>query len=47
MSDWATESVRWAIGTGLLRGKGESVLDPTGMATRAEIAAILHRFLDK
>ena len=47
VSDWATESVRWAIGTGLLRGKGESVLDPTGMATRAEIAAILHRFLDK
>ena len=45
VSDWAVDSIRWAIGTGLLRGKGENRLDPTGEATRAEIAAILHRFI--
>lgn len=45
VSDWAVDSIRWAIGTGLLRGKGENRLDPTGQATRAEIAAILHRFI--
>ena len=46
-SDWAVPSVRWAVGSGILSGKlgiGGSRLDPTGTATRAEIAQILMNF---
>ncbi len=42
---WAQETVRWAIGTGIIAGKGSGVLDPNGHATRAETAAMLTRYL--
>jgi len=45
VSVWATESMKWAIGKGIITGKGNGVLDPSGTVTRAEIAAILLRFL--
>lgn len=44
ISEWAKNSVGWAIGKGLLTGKGNGILDPTGNATRAEVAAMLQRF---
>ena len=43
-SSWAAEAVRWAVGSGLLSGKGGGVLDPQGTATRAEAASIFMRF---
>ena len=43
-SSWAAEAVRWAVGSGLLSGKGGGVLDPRGTATRAEAASIFMRF---
>ena len=43
-SDWAEEAVRWAVGAGLLSGKSGRLLDPTGQATRAEVAQILMTF---
>ncbi len=43
-SGWAEEPVRWAAGAGLLTGKSGSRLDPTGTATRAEVAQILMNF---
>ena len=46
-SGWAAEAVRWAVGSGLLSGKGGGVLDPQGTATRAEVASILMRFAQK
>ena len=45
-SSWALDALKWAIGSGLMNGKGNT-LDPTGTATRAEIAAMLHRLVDK
>ncbi|WP_442872100.1 S-layer homology domain-containing protein [Agathobaculum sp. NTUH-O15-33] len=42
---WAEDAVKWAVGAGVLSGKGSGVLDPKGRATRAEVAAMLHRFL--
>lgn len=36
----------WAVGIGLINGKGNGNLDPTGTATRAEIAAILQRLIE-
>ena len=47
ISDWATENVSWAVGNGILSGKGEGILDPNGNTTRAETAAILQRILEK
>ena len=44
-SSWATEAMEWAVGSGLLSGKDGGKLDPTGTATRAEVATILMRFL--
>ena len=46
VSDWAADSVRWAVGRGLLRGKDDGVLDPQGAATRAEVAAVLQNFME-
>ena len=43
ISDWAQNNVVWAVGNGLLTGKGNGVLDPIGNATRAEVAAMLQR----
>ena len=45
-SGWAAEAVQWAVGSGLLSGKGGGVLDPQGTATRAEVASILMRFCE-
>jgi len=38
--------MQWAFGSGLIKGKSESTLNPLDNATRAEIAAILHRFIE-
>ena len=43
-SSWATEAMEWAVGYKLLSGKGGNVLDPTGTATRAEVAQIFMNF---
>ena len=40
-SDYAIIPLRWAVGNQILNGKGNGILDPTGTATRAEIAQIL------
>ena len=44
ISSYALNALRWAVEQGILQGKGDGVLDPTGQATRAEVAAILQRF---
>ena len=44
ISNWALDSVEWAVGESLLSGKTGGKLDPTGGATRAEVAQILMRF---
>ena len=43
-AQWAQSAMSWAVGSGLISGKGNGVLDPQGTATRAEVAAILARF---
>jgi hypothetical protein len=46
ISEYAIASIQWACGSGLIEGRTESTLNPKENATRAEIAAILHRFLE-
>lgn len=45
VSDWASEAMQWAVATGLVSGMGDGTLNPTGTATRAQIATIFLRFL--
>ena len=42
-SSWAVESMQWAVGSGLLQGSN-GMLNPTGNATRAEVAQMLLNF---
>ena len=47
VTDYAKTAMQWAVGSGLMKGKSGNLLDPQGTATRAEIAAMLHRFIEK
>ncbi len=46
MSEYAIPALQWAIGSGIISGKGNGILDPTGNATRAETATMMIRFLN-
>ncbi|MDR1440640.1 MAG: glycosyl hydrolase 53 family protein [Clostridiales bacterium] len=45
VSGYALEAVQWAVGAGLIQGRGENDIAPQGNATRAEVAAIIQRFM--
>ncbi|RHT30398.1 hypothetical protein DW805_14495 [Ruminococcus sp. AM32-17LB] len=47
ITDYAKTAMQWAVGSGLVKEKSGNLLDPQGTATRAEIAAMLHRFIEK
>lgn len=44
VSSWAADAMSWAVGSKLISGRDTGHLDPTGTATRAEVATILQRF---
>ena len=49
VSNWALDAVKWAVGQGLISGvdkNGVKDLQPQGNASRAQMAAILQRFLE-
>ena len=46
VSSYALPAMRWACGTGFLQG-ANGKLNPSGLATRAQLAAMLHRYLTK
>ena len=45
VSGWASDAMAWAVGSGLMGGKGSGVIDPAGTATRAEVAAVCQRLV--
>ncbi|OON91357.1 MAG: hypothetical protein ATN33_01395 [Epulopiscium sp. Nele67-Bin001] len=45
VSDWANGAMQWAVGSGIVGGCDYNYLNPQGNATRAEISAIINRFL--
>lgn len=45
ISLWAEEAITFAVDNKLITGKGNGLLDPKGFATRAEVAAILTRYI--
>ena len=46
-STWAEETMQWAVAEGLISGVTADTLQPQGAATRAQVAAILQRFLSE
>ena len=46
-SDYAKEALRWAVEQGIVSGKGNGILDPQGYATRAQVSAMLMRFISR
>jgi len=46
ISTYAETAMQWACSAGLVTGKTANTLDPAGYATRAQIAAVLHRFCE-
>ena len=46
IGEWAYEVMSWANAEGLLNGVTADTLQPQGNATRAQVAAILQRFLE-
>lgn len=43
VAPWGSAAMSWAVGAGILNGNSGALL-PNGDATRAEVAAMLHRF---
>ena len=43
VSTYAREAMAWAVSAGLLQGRSDGTLDPSGSATRAQTAVILQR----
>ena len=46
VSDYALSAMCWAVEKGIIKGKGNGVLDPQGFATRAESAQVLKNYLE-
>ncbi|MEG2419942.1 MAG: S-layer homology domain-containing protein [Oscillospiraceae bacterium] len=44
VSSWATDAVCWAVDKKVMNGRDSGALDPSGTATRAEVATMLQRF---
>ena len=45
ISEYAISAMQWAVGSGMIKGRSESTLNPKEYAERVEIAAMLHRFI--
>lgn len=46
ISPWAANQVKAMREAGIIKGKEENIFDPQANATRAQIAAVLHRFVE-
>ena len=47
VSSWAADAVAWAVGAGLIAGRGNNDIAPHASATRAEVAQIMTNFVEK
>lgn len=46
VSAWAVDAVSWAVGAGLIAGRGNNKLAPKANATRAEVAQIIMNYCE-
>ncbi|MDF2654709.1 MAG: FMN-binding domain protein [Bacillota bacterium] len=47
ISSWADTALQWAVARGILSGKEGGRLDPQAQASRAEVATILMRYIER
>lgn len=47
VTEFARQAMEWAVGCTIIKGNGEGLLMPWGMANRAECAAMIQRFMKK
>ena len=46
ISGYSAEAMAWCVNLGLISGMGDNTLNPQGNASRAQVAAILQRFIE-
>ncbi len=46
IGDWSRDVLSWAVGEGLITGMTSDTIVPQGEATRAQVAAVLQRYLE-
>lgn len=46
ISAWAKQAMAWAVKNDIMHGRGNGILDPKGLATRAEAAVMLMQFCE-
>ncbi len=47
ISDFAIEAISWCVDAGIMQGSDDGNLHPQNTATRAEVSAMLYRFIEK
>ena len=47
IASFASDAMRWAVGTGVGHGTSDTTLSPNGTATRAQLVQMLYRWLAK
>ena len=47
VSEWALDAMQWANAAGIINGRSDTELAPLGNATRAEMAAMIQRFIEQ
>ncbi len=45
ISEWAMDAMQWAVGSGLIEGRGDGMLAPEANCTRAELATVFYRYV--
>jgi hypothetical protein len=46
VSDYAQAAMAWAVDAGIIQGVSNTYLDPQGSATRAQVAAVMQRYVE-
>lgn len=46
ISEWAMSAMQWAVACGLIQGNEDGTINPTGTATRAEVATVIKRLVE-
>ena len=46
-SNYALDALLWSVEDGIINGKGGGILDPKGLATRAQVAQMLKNYLER
>ena len=46
VASWAKDAMQWAVQTGVIKGMTATTLNPKGLTTRAQVAALMNQFCE-